>query len=359
MNDEAVDFALQGRLDEGRCLEMLVRADDPEGAFQLLKTASKVRDRVFGKEIHCMGPVGPILPCVLEPHCLYCRYWKIKPLDVQTLIKAIKTMEQLGIRRVLLVGGASIDGYDHEIVTLVSTLRQEVKADLEVNVGGPLSAHAVRRLKEIGVVGITASLETINKEAFNRAKPGDSFEGRKALLEVCGTEGLELRSIMMVGCGESDADRVRHLFYLRQFDRLRHLMVSRFTPQPETVWSGHMACSSVEWAKTIAIARLILPRVRIGLGGGTGPDDLPLWYLAGGGNQIFGMAVTTGGSGLNQSEIAIPVNETVSVVNRLPVIEPYFAGLGCTLTFVDRFARGNAGDGRVPKNDRRCDDACC
>ena len=53
-------------------------------------------------------------------------------------------------------------------------------------------------------------------EIFMLTKPGDRFESRKRLLEMSDSEGFEVRSVIMVWCGESEEDRIRHLLYLRE-----------------------------------------------------------------------------------------------------------------------------------------------
>ena len=319
------------------CPEKPADIRDRSRTVTLLQTASRVRDRIFGQEIHCMATVSPILPCKIEPHCLYCGTWRMPVLDQDAIVEGIKIMERRGIRRVLMEGGACRYGYDREILDIVRAVKKQTMVDLEVNIGASLSRETVKRLRDIGVAGITVSLETVNKEVFMQAKPGDRFESRKRLLETCDGEGFKVRSAMMVGCGESEEDRIQHLLYLREIINLRYLMISRFTPQLKTPWSKYPACSSLDWARTIALARLILPRVCIVMGGEAKIEDLPLWYLAGGGGQIFGMEMMPNGSSKkHSSEAAIPVNETVSVVDQLPVLEPFLTGLGCRISFEDR-----------------------
>jgi len=329
-------MALKNGMDESLCRD-LTDALDRTRSVALFQTASLVRDRVFGREIHCMATVGPILPCKLKPHCRYCSFWRMPVLDEDAVVDGVRIMEQRGMKRVLLVGGACTEGYDREMTDIVKAVKKRTTLDLELNIGASLSQETVRRLKDTGVAGITASLETVNRGVFMQAKPGDCFERRKRFLEICDREGFEVRSVVMAGCGESEEDRIHHLVYLRGIKNLRYLMISRFTPQPRSPWGGLPGCSSLDWARTIALARLILPHVHIVMGGGTRTEDLSLWYPAGGGNQVFGMGTMSGGSPMKHpSELAIPVNERVSVVDRLPVVGPLMEAFGCRISFEDR-----------------------
>ena len=86
---------------------------------------------------------------------------------------------------------------------MVEAMRAVSDIDIEVNLGPSITRETVRKLKELGVCSITSSLETFNEEMFKAAKPGDSLEKRKELLEICEAEGMATRGMMLVGLGES------------------------------------------------------------------------------------------------------------------------------------------------------------
>ena len=74
-----------------------------------------------------------------------------------------------------------------------------------------------------------------------------------------------------------------------------------------------------------------MPRANIGLGGaGSGPDDLPLCLAAGGGNRVGGVMASllvrqeTAGPGI----LCIPINQRVTVINRMPLVAGYLRGMG-------------------------------
>ncbi len=336
MDNRLIEKIIAGNLEEYDYLSLLKDLGDTGGSFDLFRIASCVRDLTLGRRMHIIGSAGPILPCKLKPHCRYCNHWRKKPLSTDELIAIVKIMERNEIEKVSLFSGTRPGGYDGEIERILALLKRSTTPSLEVNIGPSFSMRTLRRLKQAGLCSdIAASLETLNVQAFAQAKPGDNLQRRIELLGIAQIEGFQLRSIMMVGCGETDTDRVRHLFFLRQFNRLRHLTVSRFTPKDRTPWRSRPECPRFVWAQTIALARIILPHVHIGLGSGCTNDDIPLWHLAGGGNQLFGMAVSANGPRRTLSGADIPVTHAISIANQIPLLRAYFTGLGCTMSFKD------------------------
>jgi len=175
-------------------------------------------------------------------------------------------------------------------------------------------------------------LETFNEEIFKAAKPGDSLEKRKELLEICEAEGMPTRGMMLVGLGESYEDRIGQLFYLRRFKGLFHVRFSRFSPSPSTAYRDRPRCSPWELARTIAVARLIMPRVQLGLAAGNTHDDIPLWFIAGGGNQLLGAAAVRKKAAEQPAAKATHVIDGIAVVDRMEIQERYIREMGLSIT---------------------------
>ena len=272
-----------------------------------------------------------VLPCKIVPRCRYCFYSVREPFLLPDLLACVKKVEDLGIRQLHLGGGSCLEGYDEEILAMVQAIHNDSDVHIEeVNFGPSLSVDTVKALKELKVLSITSSLETINEELFRRTKPGDSLERRKQLLEICEEKGIPIRSMMMIGLGESYADRIEHLFYMSKFNSLYHLRFSRFYPFPRAVMRGRPRCSPWELARTIAVARLIMPKVNLGLAVGNYLDDIPLWYAAGGGNQLLGVMITQATEPLSEEEITV-INNVCFVRNRMPVIQRYLQEMGASI----------------------------
>lgn len=326
-------------LTRNEALNLYATAADPAGAEPLFAAAGRLRDRVFGNAVHYMATMAPILACALKPRCEYCDWWRNKIIQRGKLAAGTVALAERGVRRLLLVGGSLDGNYDDSVFNIVKRIRDEgVDIDLEINVGGCLTASGLRRLRALGVVGITASLETVNEELFLRYKPGDSLHARRQLLADAQDQGFELRSVMMIGLGESDADRIDHLLELRNLTGLRHLMLSRFSPRPDTPLEHREQTTVHDWARTVAIARLLLPRVRIGLAGGIDLAELPLWHRAGGGNQLFAMGVHTMEPPPELRQWAEPLGNGTYLIDRRPMLTKHLEAIGLQPTFDDSAA---------------------
>ncbi len=328
--EHLLEKAQANEISEDIALRILEESRKPKNAMQLFQVASMLRDNSLGKELRWSAGIPGVIPCKVVPRCTYCTYFTNKVFPLEHLLSAVKIIESLGLKQLHLSGGTDLHGYDREIIEMVKAIRAISDIDIEVNFGPSFSEEAVKTLKEMNVRSITCSLEIFNDELFRQAKPGDSLEKRKKLLEICEREGVSIRSMILVGLGETYEDRIRHLFYLKGFSQLYHVRFSRFYPYPDTAYSEHPRCSPWELARTVAVARLIMPHVDLGMASGNTLDDIPLWYLAGGGNQLLGVGVSSTRRyykpepGLQ----IIPVAEDVFVVNRMPVMQQYMEGMG-------------------------------
>lgn len=312
---------------------------DPRYAADLFREASRVRDLYAGTQPWWSSGVTAVTPCRLEPLCTYCNFFTTKETRTEDIVAAVRAVAALGIQHVHLSGGTRLyvdgdpdSGFDREVIAAVCAVRDAVPIQVEVNVGPSLSREGVRALRELGVVSITSSLEVLNKELFERLKPGDSLPGRIRLMEFCEEEGMPIRSMMLVGIGESDRDRMEHLLFLRRFSQMKQLRLSRYMPIKNSA-AGAERCSPWPVARLTAMARLMYPSLEVGLAAGNSPDDIALWWLAGGGTQVLGASASMKRLRPRDTE---GDSDSVAVHNSMPVLSRYFADLGLTPQFEPR-----------------------
>lgn len=218
---------------------------------------------------------------------------------------------------------------------MVRTVQEAADLDIFVNFGPSLTEGTVEMLKTMGVAAVTSSLEVHDEAVFTKVKPADSLSARKALLETCERQGMPIRTMILLGLGETDRQRVEHLFYLQNFRHLSILNVSRYYPYPGIDCAGNERCSPWEMARTVAVARLLLPAVDIGFGAGHTPDDIPLWYLAGGGNKLVGSVIAMKSSRpeTKPMEEIVELAPNMYEINRMPIIEHYMKSIGASIGF--------------------------
>lgn len=342
--DAALADAAAGRIDRESALLILEQSRAPEKALRLFAAASAVRDRHLGRELWWSAGPSAVIPCKIVPRCTYCTFYARHRFTREHLEAAARAVAGRGIRYFILSGGTSLAGYDDRLVDMVRTVQEAADLDIFVNLGPSLTEETVATLKAMGVAAVTSSLEVHDEAVFARVKPADSLPARKALLEACERQGMPIRTMILLGLGETDRQRVEHLFYLRDFRCLSILNVSRYYPYPGVDCAGNRRCSPWEMARVVALARLLLPAVDIGFGAGHTPDDIPLWFLAGGGNKLVGSVIAM----RSERPAPQPMEEIVALggdlyeINRMPIIGHYLDSLGVAAGFARQTGGGNA-----------------
>lgn len=316
--------AKDGEITKEDALFFLNEGKTSDRLLELFKIASKVRDDEIGNVFKFDGFIGPITPCTTSPPCNYCgrssKNWFSNPLTPEEVALSARLVEKTGIRRVELGGGTLWSGADSIVLKAVKAVKSEAKLGIWVNVGPCLSREALRELKNLGVIEVGSSLETINEAVFKEAKPGDSFETRTNFARAIKQVGLGLTSVMMVGIGSSYQDYVEHIFWLKEIG-VNHFCITGFNPIPGTPFEGRMPAFSCDVAKVIAISRLLLRGTDISVGGiMNDPQLLPIAVMAGANRAIHlgAHAHRAGSWHVRQGYIQTKKFNGVEFVNWLP-----------------------------------------
>jgi FO synthase len=128
---------------------------------------------------------------------------------------------------------------------------------------GALEAGDLVRLRSV-----TASqgmmIESVNPDlAAHRSAPDKTPERRLATLEAAGLSGIPFTTGLLVGIGESRADRVATLQAIsashRRHGHVQEVIIQNFLPKADTSMRQWPPCPSDEFLWTIAVARLVLP----------------------------------------------------------------------------------------------------
>ncbi len=278
-------------------LFLFKESEDPLKAQYIFRTAVAVRDAELGRTFHWSGGIASVLPCRLQPLCSYCPYWTkdtAQPLGIEDIKKAVKYIEEHGVKEFHLSGGTDLYSDGSDIVDIVRTIAPLTSAAITINVGAAISQENILELKRLGVTRIGASFETVNRELFAEVKAGDDFDAKLDLANMINDAGLEFGTGMLAGLTRDESrytDYVDFMFFVRQFKNLKSVYVSRFFPVRGTPMEEHPRCSTMEGARIIAIMRLVLRNIDIGPAAGWSYDDIPMWTMAGGGNRIGGIHI--------------------------------------------------------------------
>ena len=128
---------------------------------------------------------------------------------------------------------------------------------------GALGAGDLARLRTV-CASQGMMLESLNAGLdCHRGAPDKAPERRLATLEAAGELGIAFTTGVLVGIGESRADRVEALEAIaashRRHGHVQEVIVQNFLPKAGTAMHGAAPCPPAELVWTVAAARLLLP----------------------------------------------------------------------------------------------------
>ncbi len=306
-------------------------------AQKLFQAAVNVRDQEIGRKFQWSGGIASVLPCTLDPLCSYCPYW-VKPSDalsMHEILTGAKYIMRHGITNFHLSGGTTLSSDGSDVVSIVEQIRTLTDAELTVNVGAGLSYEALVSLKDLGVKKVGSSFEVINPKLFSQLKAGDSLEKKKELARQINDLGLGLGTGLLAGLNLEPSrykDYADFIFYIKQFENLDSVYVSRFLPNKGTPMENHPRCSTTEGARIIAIMRLVHRKINIGPAAGWSYDDIPVWVNAGGGNRIGGIHISRVPTYRRPwfLHTALSYEDRMEFCNTIPMAGPMLGEIGIT-----------------------------
>ncbi len=242
--------------------------DDIAELFALEDNELFSRARSVGRKrptILC-APNPIIGACTTRPTCRHCRWENAKALDsafrlkktTDEMLKRTDVIAQAGVHRMVVASGWM--GYDVPAHFCECIRAIKDRFNLEIfGLFGAVSPSSLAELKEAGMDGYQCGLESPNERVYRGFRPGgDSLEDRKHTLFAARNLGLKLWSGFLVGVGESRADIAAGLAFLDTLG-LESISILPFIPQPHTKMWGANPANPLQWARVVAIARLLMP----------------------------------------------------------------------------------------------------
>jgi len=241
--------------------------------------------------------------CELNPACKYCSLSSTisriqderDELPGRSLRDAVRYATDQGVDSIVLVGGSDPGGSDAKVRRAVEVARSVSDVELAVDVGAYLSGETLDWLRRENASTVYCSIETSNPRVFRNAKPGDDLGARIALDEMLERRGMRMGNVVMNGLGTHE-DLLRSILSLRRYRHLAYLYISTFRPVRGTPYERKRPGSLRTSLKALAIARLALPRVHLGLAevevedpGSAARTSSQL--AAGGGNTFAGILI--------------------------------------------------------------------
>jgi FO synthase len=128
---------------------------------------------------------------------------------------------------------------------------------------GALLPEELARLREVSASQGMMLESLVPDLAAHRGAPDKAPERRLATLEAAGRLSIPFTTGVLVGIGESRADRLTALEAIagasRRHGHVQEVIVQNFLPKAGTAMQGAPACPPEELLWTVAVARLVLP----------------------------------------------------------------------------------------------------
>jgi FO synthase len=260
-------------------LELLDRPLD-----DLRACADRIRAEVHGTRVTFSPKVFIPLTMLCRDRCGYCTFAKAparvgRPyLGLEEVLSIARAGRAAGCHEALFTLGECPEerypeasrwltdhGYGSTVEYLAAACRAVVEETglLPHANAGALGLDDLRRLRPV-----TASqgmmVESLNPDlAAHRSAPDKDPGRRLGTLESAGIAGVPFTTGLLVGIGESRADRLATLEAIaeshRRHGHVQEVIVQNFLPKPGTAMHRTPPCPADEFLWTIAAARMVLP----------------------------------------------------------------------------------------------------
>ncbi|MFN2495280.1 MAG: 7,8-didemethyl-8-hydroxy-5-deazariboflavin synthase CofG, partial [Pseudonocardiaceae bacterium] len=254
------------------------------GTAELLARASTVRAAAHGSRVTYSPKVFLPLTMLCRDRCGYCTFAHAPRelasayLELDDVLAIAHRGAQLGCHEALFTLGERPERrypqardwlaarrYGSTVDYLVAACRAVLD---QTGLLPHANAGALHRDELAALREVTASqgmmIESLRPDlAAHRGAPDKDPERRLATLHAAGALAIPFTTGILVGIGETEADRVTALDTIAQAHRrhghVQEVIVQNFLPKPGTAMRGAPPCPPQAHLRAIALARLLLP----------------------------------------------------------------------------------------------------
>lgn len=293
--DNAIDRIEAGEeLTEDECLELV---DHPVDS--LADAADYVRSTFADDGVTVRG-LGYVTRGICSQDCGFCAYSARYDTDIEAhnmvppdhLRAAAQLAESKGAERFNIVStrrGANSSlrpGEWEDLLDAIHIIRDETSLDVDACLGF-LTPEEAEKLAEVGIQHYVHMVES-SPSYFNDITSTHTFEDRQETLEIAKSAGIRLCSGIIVGMGETFADRIEAIRILREIG-IDVFSLNILSPIPGTPVGDRLGDSPDIDAegilKTLAMVRFIHPEIRIDTNTARAPISKET-FLSSGGNSL-------------------------------------------------------------------------
>ena len=244
---------------------MLLAVDEPGEAVLLFDVARRLREAHFGRKVFLYGFVFFSTHC--RNRCSFCLYregndasprYRKSTADV---VSIARDLAGSGVHLIDLTMGedpALHDAGDFvPLIDLVGEVREGAGVPVMVS-PGVVDREVLRSLRDAGADWYACYQETHTPDLFRRLRPGQDYRAREGARVAALNLGMHAEDGILLGVGETPADRVRSLLTMRA-EGVQQVRGMGFVPQAGTPLASHPRPSPLAELVTLATMRLVMP----------------------------------------------------------------------------------------------------
>lgn len=212
-----------------------------------------------------------------------------KLMDVRAVVKAAAEAKQAGASR-FCMGAAWREPKARDMAPLAEMIREVKAMGLETCATlGMLSPEQALELKNAGLDYYNHNLDT-SENFYNEVITTRTYQDRLNTLSHVREAGMKVCCGGILGMGETRTDRADLMVTLANLPQHpESVPVNMLIPIEGTPLSGNPKIDGIEFARTVAVARILMPRsmVRLSAGREDMSDELQAMCFLAGANSIF------------------------------------------------------------------------
>lgn len=210
-------------------------------------------------------------------------------MTLEEVVQAAIRAKRSGATRFCM--GAAWRGPRDKALTKVCSMISEVKKlGLETCVTlGLLNDSQAEKLKQAGLDFYNHNIDTA-PEFYNKIITTRTFEDRVNTLESVRKSGIKVCCGGIIGLGETNDDRINMLVFLANLEEPpESVPINRLIKIPGTPLENQDPVDPFDFVRTIALARIMMPKsyVRLSAGRESMSDELQALCFMAGANSIF------------------------------------------------------------------------
>jgi len=219
-------------------------------------------------------------------------------LSLENVLTAARRARSQGATR-FCMGAAwrSVRDGSEKFERVLEIVREVSQLDMEVCVTlGEIGSVEARKLKSAGVTAYNHNIDT-SPEFYPEIVSTHTFQNRLNTIAAAQESGMSVCCGGIIGMGESEADRLRMLEVLSNFDPPpESVPINCLMAMPGTPLADQPPVDIFEFVRLIAVTRIALPKARVRLAAGRtriSREGQALCFFAGANSIFYGNKLLT------------------------------------------------------------------